>query len=74
MKYEFQDGTKHSKPKNKQKKVKYNLDNLLNDDLFPNFVIRDDPFEKRMEKINRISKEIEAMNNEISNRFNNLIF
>ena len=57
--------------KNKQKKVKYNLDNLLNDDLFPDFVITDDPFEKRMEKINRIRKEIEAINNEISNRFSN---
>ena len=46
-------------PKNKQNKV-YNHDNLFNDDPFLDFTVTNDPFEKRMKKINRLSREIEA--------------
>ena len=59
-------------PKNKQKKI-YNHNNIFDDDPFPEFVINDPvPFEKRMNKVKKMSREIEATDTTIDKRYNKL--
>ena len=44
------------KPK---KQVSFNLENLFDEDPFPEYVVTNDPFERTMSKINRQNKKID---------------
>ena len=54
---------KQQKPKKVEvkpkKQVSFNLENLFDEDPFPEYVVTNDPFERNMSKINRQNKKID---------------
>ena len=54
---------KQQKPKKVEvkpkKQVSFNLENLFDEDPFPEYVVTNDPFERTMSKINRQNKKID---------------
>ena len=57
---------KQQKPKKVEvkpkKQVAFNLENLFDEDPFPEYVVTNDPFERTMNKINRQNKKIDKKN------------
>ena len=61
-------------PKIKQTKVNYNLEHLFDDDPFPDFkpVVTNDPFDKEMNKVRRMERKMNKMNETIENKYESL--
>ena len=59
------------KPEKKQKTA-YNLDNLFEDEPFPDFVIKNDPFERTMIKLNNKRRDINEQSFNIDSKYQNL--
>ena len=60
------------KPKKKQKKA-YNLNDLFNDDPFSDLMITNNPFERKMDKVNNKEREIERQSSEINSKHQKLM-
>lgn len=48
------------------------MDNLFEDDPFPDFIIEDNPFEQVMKNVNKSSKSIKSENDKITKRYKRL--
>ena len=48
-------------------------DDLMNDDLFPNFIIKNDPFERTMDKVNNKKRDIDRQSLDIDNKHQKLM-
>ena len=62
-----------SKPIEKPKKVVHTQDELLNYDPFPDYVITNDPFERKMIKVNNKKREIDRQSSDIDNKHQKLM-
>ena len=57
----------------KPKKVVHTHDDLTNDDPFPNFIIKNDPFERTMDKVNNKKRDIDRQSLDIDNKHQKLM-
>ena len=57
----------------KPKKVVHTQDDLMNDDPFPNFIIKNDPFERTMDKVNNKKRDIDRQSLDIDNKHQKLM-
>ena len=65
---------KHSpKPIKKPKKVVHTQDDLLNNDPFPDYVITNNPFERKMDKVNKKKRGIDKQSFDIDSKYQKLI-
>ena len=68
------DDTKPSpKPIEKPKKVVHTQDDLLNNDPFPDFVITNNPFERKMDKVNNKKRGIDEQSFDIDSKYQKLM-
>jgi len=67
------ENTMVNKKPNKKQKVVYNHDNLFDDDLFPDFAVTSDPFERTMKKVNKHNKNIDKQTSSINDKYSKLV-
>ena len=67
------DDTKPSLKSEKPKKVVHTQDDLLNHDPFTDFVITNDPFERKMDKVNNKKREIDRQSSDIDSKHQKLM-
>ena len=71
MLFEKGEPRKVDKPK-KEKKV-FNLENLFEDDPFPKYVIKEDPLDETMNKVNSMNIKMRSKVDKITKKFKRLI-
>ena len=57
----------------KKQKVVHTQDDLLNNDPFPDYVITNNPFERKMDKVNNKKREIDIQSSDIDNKHQNIM-
>ena len=68
------DDTKPSpKPIEKPKKVVHTQDDLLNNDPFPEYMITNNPFDRKMDKVNNKKREIDRQSSDIDSKHQKLM-
>ena len=68
------DDTKPSpKPVEKPKKVVHTQDDLLNNDPFPEYMITNNPFDRKMDKVNNKKREIDRQSSDIDSKHQKLM-
>ena len=67
------DDTKPSLKSERPKKVVHTQDELLNYDPFPDYVITNNPFDRKMDKVNNKKRGIDEQSFDIDSKYQNLI-